>query len=129
MDLIQHQLLTQYAVQENNYNARLYCWKCFRKFYFALNRRNYARYKLFYVGLLQNIENIYPGLKTLLETKGLSVQAQNRYPLRTAIDQRGEQTLNKDAKFYSGIKNFANNESSVLKCTLNRANQAENTKA
>ena len=81
------------------------------------------------MSVLQNIENIYPGLKTLLETKGLSVQAQNRYPLRTAIDQRGEQTLNKDAKSYSGIKNFANNESSVLKWTLNRAKQAENTKA
>ena len=78
---------------------------------------------------LQNIENIYPGLKTLLETKGFSVQAQNCYPLRTAIDQRGEQTFNKDAKYYSGIKNFANNESSVLKWTLNRAKQAGNTKA
>ena len=73
------------------------------------------------MSLLQNIENIYRGLKTLLETKGLSVQSQNRYPLRTAIDQRGEQILNKDAKFYSGIKNFANNESSVLKWTLNQA--------
>ena len=81
------------------------------------------------MSLLQNIENIYRGLKTLLETKGLSVQSQNRYPLRTAIDQRGEQILNKDAKFYSGIKNFANNESSVLKWTLNRAKQAENIKA
>ena len=81
------------------------------------------------MSVLQNIENICPGLKTLLETKGFSVQAQNRYPLRTAIDQTGEQTLNKDAKSYSGIKNFANNESSILKWTLNRAKQAENTKA
>ena len=81
------------------------------------------------MSVLQNIENIYLGLKTLLETKGLSVQAQNRYPLCTAIEQRGEQTVNKDAKSYSGIKNFANNESPVLKSTLNPAKQAENTKA
>ena len=53
----------------------------------------------------------------------MSVQAQNHYPLRTAIDQRGEQTFNKDAESYRGIKNFANNES------LNRVKQAENTKA
>ena len=123
MDLIQHELLTRYSVQENNYNSRLYCWKFFHKIYFALNRTNYARYGSFYVSVLQNNENIYPGLKTLLETKGLSVQAQNHYPLRTAIDQRGEQTFNKDAESYRGIKNFANNES------LNRVKQAENTKA
>ena len=68
---------------ENNYNAWLYCWKFFLIFYFALNRTNYARYESLYVSVLQNIENIYPGLK-ILETKGLSVQARNRYPLRLA---------------------------------------------
>ena len=30
--------------------------------------------------------------------KGMSVQAQTVHPVRTAIDQRGEQTINKDAK-------------------------------
>ena len=63
MDLIQHQLLTRYSVQENNYNARLYCWKFFLKFYFALNRTNYARHGSFYGSVFQNIGNIYPGLK------------------------------------------------------------------
>ena len=33
----------------------------------------------------------------MLET-GLSVQAQDKYPLATAADQRGEQTINQDAK-------------------------------
>ena len=47
MDLIQHELLTRYSVQENNYNSRLYCWKFFHKIYFALNRTNYARYGSF----------------------------------------------------------------------------------
>ena len=96
---------------------------------FALNRTNYACHGSFYVSVLQNIESIYLGLKTLLETKRLSVQAKNCYPFCTAIDQRGEQTLNKDAKSYIGIKYFASNESSVLKWTLNQAKQAENTKA
>ena len=70
MDLIQRQLLTQYSFQENNNIARLYCWKFFLKFYFALNRTNYARYRSFYMSVLQYIENTYPRLKTLLETKG-----------------------------------------------------------
>lgn len=30
--------------------------------------------------------------------KGISVQAQTSHPVRTSVDQRGEQTINKDAK-------------------------------
>ena len=39
-----------------------------------------------------------PGLKKLLQKTGLSVQAQEMYPSRVAIDQRGEQAINRDAK-------------------------------
>ena len=35
--------------------------------------------------------------KELVEN-GLSIQAQEKYPLATACDQRGEQTINRDAK-------------------------------
>ena len=35
--------------------------------------------------------------KDLLEN-GLSVHAQRKYPLATAADQRGEKTINRDAK-------------------------------
>ena len=47
---------------------------------------------------MENVERVHPGLKSFLERKGLSVQAQENHHLRTAIDQRGEQTFNKDAK-------------------------------
>ena len=47
--------------------------------------------------MLLNMEATYPGLKTMLGVKGISVQGQDRYPLRTSVDQRGEQTINKDA--------------------------------
>ena len=33
-----------------------------------------------------------------LVKNGLSIQAQEKYPLATACDQRGEQTINRDAK-------------------------------
>ena len=33
-----------------------------------------------------------------LVKNGLSIQAQEKYPLTTACDQRGEQTINRDAK-------------------------------
>ena len=51
-----------------------------------------------YVQVLKQIESKYPGLKELLLPCGLSVQAQETYPVRTAIEQRGEQTINRDAK-------------------------------
>jgi hypothetical protein len=51
-----------------------------------------------YIYTLVNIDVLYPGLRELLETVGISVQGQSNYRLRTAIDQRGEQTINKDAK-------------------------------
>ncbi len=56
------------------------------------------------------------------------MQAQDRYPCRILIDQRGEQTINGDAKVSGGIKFFASDENAVMKLTLNRAAQAKNTK-
>ena len=57
----------------------------------------------------------------------MSVQAQDHYPNRTAIDQRGEQSVNRDAKTAGGIKKFHSSESSNMKWTLNRAHQSANT--
>ena len=96
---------------------------------FALNKQNYARYGLLYVHSLENIEETHPGCLELIQFKGLSVQGQNNYPCRTAIDQRGEQTINRDAKVSGGIKYFASASNSILKWTLNRAAQARNTEA
>ena len=93
---------------------------------FALNKQNYARYGTIYVYSLANIETTHPGYKMLLLNKGLSVQAQSRYSLRTSIDQHGEQTINRDVKTSGGIKSFASNKESIHKWTLNHPYQAEN---
>ena len=93
------------AVQENNFELRLEAWERFLPYYFVFNMFNYARYGSFYVETLKNIEKIYPGMKELLKKNGMSVQGQDRYPSRTAIDQRGEQTINRDAKT-SGANNI-----------------------
>ena len=77
--------------------------------------------------MLESIELQYPGCKELLLSAGLSVQAQDHYPNRTAIDQRGEQSINRDAKTAGGIKKVYSSESSILKWTLNRARQSANT--
>jgi len=41
---------------------------------------------------------MYPGLGTFIYKYGLSIQAQENYPLMNAVDQSGEQTINKNAK-------------------------------
>ena len=57
-----------------------------------MDKTNYACYGAYYVAVLERIEQLYPGLKDLRDKKGMSVQAQEKVPLRVAIDQRGEQT-------------------------------------
>ena len=48
--------------------------------------------------MLLNMEVTYPWLKKLLGERGISFQGQYRYPLKTSVNQRGEQTINKNAK-------------------------------
>ena len=69
----------------------------------------------YYTEILNRFDEIYPGLQNILSSKGLSVQAQDNYPLRAAIDQRGEQTINCAAKTSDGITHFALKSSFVLK--------------
>ena len=90
---------------------------------------NYARCASYYVQVLKSIDKNHPGLKDLLLSSGLSIQSQDRYPLRTAIDMRGEQTLNRDAKTSGGITWFAASTPSVQKWALNRSDAAESKKA
>ena len=61
----------------------------------------------------------------LIQDKGLSVQGQEKYLCRTAIDQRGEQMINRNAKTFGGIKYFALDPNAILKWTLNRSAQAK----
>ena len=45
-----------------------------------------------------NIEEKYPGMTEFSRIGSVSAQAQAKNAIRTATDQRGEQTINKDAK-------------------------------
>ena len=86
------------AVQENDFAQRLEGWSRIMPYFFSLNKANYSRYGSYYIQKLRTLEKSHPGCKELISGKGLSVQAQDHYPLRTPIDQRGEQTLNREAK-------------------------------
>ena len=84
----------------------VYLMEFFLPLYFATDKTNYSRYDSSCIAVLERIEELHPGLRQLLETNGMSVQA-HESPLRVAVDQRGEQTLNHDAKTTGGIKHFA----------------------
>ena len=121
LDLMSIQEEAHLAAQENDFEVRLCAWKQFLPLYFAINKTNYAGYGSYYVGVLENIDLLFPDAKQILSDNGFSVQAQDRYLLRTAVDQRGEQTINCDAKTAGGIKYFANDGKLILKWTLNRS--------
>ena len=98
LDLFEAQIMAHSAVQTNNLNMLISAWNKFIPVYFVFNRINYARYGSYYVFTLIHMETLYPGLRNLLDEFGISVQGQESFPLRTAVDQREEQTINRDAK-------------------------------
>ena len=48
MDLMMYQVMAHTAIQENDFETLIYCWKQFLPMYFIMNKRNYARYAIFY---------------------------------------------------------------------------------
>ena len=54
--------------------------------------QNYTSYASFYLQVLKCFDKMYPGLKEILAPTGISVQDQDGYSLRTAIDMQGEKT-------------------------------------
>ena len=57
-----------------------------------------SRYGSYYVSQMEHLKQTQSTEYNELVKNGLSIQAQDRYPLATACDQRGEQTINRDAK-------------------------------
>ena len=106
LDIIKVLHMIHNAVQINDFDLRMIAWKKMPPFFFAMNKTNCSRYGSYYLRMLGSIELQYSICKKLLLSAGLSVQAQDQYPNRTAIDHRGEQSINRDAKTAGGIKEF-----------------------
>lgn len=52
MDLMRYQVMAHTAIQENDIETLMYCWKEFIPMYFIMNKRNYARCASSFVYLL-----------------------------------------------------------------------------
>ena len=126
IDIMRNQHLIHFAVQTNNFLLRLHGLKRVLPLMFALNKQNYARYGSLYVNSLENLEETHPGCLELIKHKGISSRTEQA---SLQIDQRGEQTINRDAKVAGGTKYFTSDSNSILKWTLNRAAQERNTEA
>ena len=120
-------------MQENNYELQLKCWKEILPYFCCLKLTNYNRHGSYCVSQSLKIAELFPSSEELLKHYEISVQGKDSimkylFKGKTAVvDQRGEQTLNHDAKTGGGITNFAGNIDAVTKWTLNRSAQAEVT--
>ena len=94
LDMMRNQHMTHLAVQEKNLGLRLAAWKKLLPLYFPTNQFSYAKYGSYYVKVLANIVI----RMVFLQKTGLSVQTQKIHLSRVAVDQRGEQTVNRYAK-------------------------------
>ena len=91
----QHQF--QLAINTNDFDLRLKCWKESLPLCFSTNKQNYARYGTYYCRQLQSLEIKYPGAKDELLEKGLSV-CRNTMNVGQSIDGAGEQTFMRSSK-------------------------------
>ena len=90
--------IIHFAVQENDFDFRLHAWQEMLPLRFDTNQVTYARYDSYYVEMLKNLDQSHPGLRILILKKILTAKAQQKYPYRTAIDRRGQQSINRYAK-------------------------------
>ena len=94
------------AVQENEFDCRLYAWQEILPLYSATNHVDFARYGLYHAEMLKNLDQSHHGLRTLILNRRLTAQALEKCPCRTAIDQRRKQSINRDVKTRNKLPSF-----------------------
>ena len=121
LDLMEKQHHFHTAVQEGNFDWRICAWELLLFFYFSTNKHKYAGCGSWYVHQMRNRDSLHGGNKIIF-----SVQSQARYNLRTAVDQRREQSLNKDAKTVGVVRKLSPDNDAVTKWNMGSANQSRN---
>lgn len=86
-----------FAINTNDFQLRLDCWKELVSLCFSTNKQNYARYGSYFCLQSENLEKTHPGARQELQDKGISV-CRNNVNIRQSIDGAGEQTFMKSSK-------------------------------
>ena len=92
-------------------------------------KAHYARYGGFYVQSLKRMISCIQDCVFFWKKETISTRQKKSYPIRMSIDQRCEQTINRDAKTTGGIKNFASKNQMFLNGAQIVQSKQKNTKA
>ena len=117
-----------FAIQTNNFEERLKCWRYMLPSFFFFDRTHYSRYGSYYLKSMEYTEDTHPGAKEELKRIGICVR-KNKTGIGQAIDLAGEQGYMRDAKTSGGITHFQTKASTVLKWVRSRPFQAKFTEA
>ena len=121
IDLMEKQHHFHTAAQEGTFGGRMCAWEFFLPFFFSTNKYNHARHGSWYKHQIRKRDSLHSGDEIIF-----SVQSQARYNPQTAVEQRGEQSLNKDAKIVGSIRRFSPDNDAVTNWTMGRADQTRN---
>ena len=99
IDLMEKQHHFHTAAQEGTFGGRMCAWEFFLPFFFSTNKYNHARHGSWYKHQIRKRDSLHSGDEIIF-----SVQSQARYNLQTAVEQRGEQSLNKGAKLWAVLE-------------------------
>ena len=95
-----------YAIQTNDFDAKLESWKSRLPLFFFFNCTHYSRYGSHYIKSLELLDKTHPGAREEIMNIGISVR-RNDKRIGQAIDLAGEQSYMRSAKT-AGVDRFSN---------------------
>ena len=101
----------KFAIKTNNLALRIDAWEYFLSLSFATNKIYYARYGIFYIQQLKNLDSTHP--RTFEEICDFVSVRRNKTGIGQAIDQAGEQTYMRNAKTAGFLLSLSNLSSFV----------------
>ena len=113
-----------FAIQSNDFDEKLICWRMMLPTFFFFDRTHYSRYGSYYVKSMERLEETHPGAKDELMKIGISVR-RNDTGIGQAVDLAGEQSYMRSAKTVGGLTHFQTKAATVRKWVLCRPYQAK----
>ena len=113
-----------FAIQSNDFNEKLVCWRLMLPLFFFFDRTHYSRYGSYYIQSMERLEKSHPGAKQELMKIGISVR-RNEKGIGQAVDLAGEQSYRRSAKTAVGLTDFQTKPATVRKWVLCRPYQAK----
>ena len=121
LDLL-HKL--HFAIQSNDFNEKLVCWRLMLPLFFFFDRTHYSRYGYYNIQSRERLKKTHPGAKQELMKIGISLR-KNEKGIGQAVDLAGEQSYMRCAKTAGDLTDFQTKPATVRKWVLCRPYQAK----